>query len=77
MNCLTIKELKSNDEILEAFPVMKQLLNQLSDSTYLQLVKEAQKKDCFHLFALRNGEDIVALIGYKPKINPFIRQICL
>ena len=25
MNCLTIKELKSNDEILEAFPVMKQL----------------------------------------------------
>lgn len=48
MNCLTIKELKSNDEILEAFSVMKQLLNQLSDSTYLQL---------------RNGEDIVALIG--------------
>ena len=68
MNCLTIKELKSNDEILEAFLVMKQ---------HLQLVKEVQEKDCFHLFALRNGEDIVALIGYKPKINPFIRQICL
>ena len=44
---------------------------------HLQLVKEVQEKDCFHLFALRNGEDIVALIGYKPKINPFIRQICL
>ena len=77
MNCLTIKELKSNDEFLEAFPVMKQLLNQLSDSIHLQLVKETLEKDCFHLFALRNGEDIVALIGYKPKINPFIWQICL
>jgi hypothetical protein len=45
---LTVKELKSNDEILEAFPVMKQLRNQLNDSTYLQLVKEAQQKDCYH-----------------------------
>ena len=35
MNCLTIKELKSNDEILEAFLVMKQ---------HLQLVKDAGKR---------------------------------
>lgn len=52
MNCLTIRELKSINEILEAFPVMKQLRNQLNDFTYLQLVKETQDKDCYHLVAL-------------------------
>jgi len=46
MTCSTIKVLQLNDEILEAFPVMKQLRTQLNDSAYLQLVKEAQENDC-------------------------------
>ena len=71
MNCLTIKELKSNDEILEAFPVMKQLRNQLNDSTYLQLVKEAQEKDCFHLVRITKWRRHCGADWIQTKDQPF------
>lgn len=69
METLTIRELQSNKEILEAFPVMNQLRTHLDEETYLELVLEAKETDSYKLLALFAGEDIVALIGFKPMIT--------
>ena len=69
MNTLTIKELQSRNEILEAFPIIKQLRTHLDESTYLELVIEAQEKDSYKMFALLDDDEIVAVTGFKPMIT--------
>ncbi|MFD2922878.1 GNAT family N-acetyltransferase [Halobacillus naozhouensis] len=69
MSNVEIKELQSEKEITEAFPVMKQLRSHLDQDTYLALVIEAKKIDSYHLFALYDQEDIVAVTGFKPMIT--------
>ncbi|WP_370569870.1 MULTISPECIES: hypothetical protein [unclassified Sporosarcina] len=43
-NELTIKELQTRNEIVEAYPIMRQLRTHLDEDTYLELVCEAQRK---------------------------------
>ncbi|QKY68556.1 GNAT family N-acetyltransferase [Lentibacillus sp. CBA3610] len=69
MNTLTIKELRSREEFLEAFPIMNQLRTHLDEATYLDLVTEAKEKDMYRLFALYDQEEIVAVTGFKPMIT--------
>jgi len=69
MDTLTIKELQSRDEIIEAFPVMKQLRTHLDENTYLELVIAAQENDRYKMFALLDGGEIVAVTGFKPMIT--------
>lgn len=69
METLTIKEFQSQNEILAAFPIMKQLRTHLDESTYLELVKEAQEKDSYKMFVLLDENEIVAVIGLKPMIT--------
>ena len=69
MNRLTIKELQSQNEIIEAFPVMKQLRTNLDEKTYLELVIEAMEKDRYKMFALIDEGEIVAVTGFKPMIT--------
>ena len=64
-----MKELQSRKEIIEAFPVMKQLRTHLDLSTYLELVTDAQEKERYKMFALFEGEEIVAVAGFKPMIT--------
>ncbi|TKD66456.1 GNAT family N-acetyltransferase [Pseudalkalibacillus hwajinpoensis] len=66
MDALRIKELHSKAEIIEAFPVMKQLRAHLDEDTYLDLVLEAKEIDRYKMIALINGEEIVAVTGFKP-----------
>ncbi|MDC3412086.1 GNAT family N-acetyltransferase [Aquibacillus sp. 3ASR75-11] len=66
---LTIKELHSQNEILEAFPVMKQLRKHLDKEAYLDLVIEAKDKDRYKMLALIDGGKIVAVTGFKPMIT--------
>jgi GNAT superfamily N-acetyltransferase len=66
MNQLTVKELNSKDEILKAFPVMSQLRTHLDESTYLELVLEAKDIDRYRMVALLDGNEIVAVTGFKP-----------
>lgn len=65
----TIKQLQSQNEIIEAYPVMKQLRKHLDESTYLDLVLEAQEKDMYKMFALLEDNEIVAVTGFKPMIT--------
>ncbi len=69
MNTLIVKELKTQEEILHAFPVMKQLRTHLNEVTYLDLVKEAQEKEDYHMFALYDNGEIVAVVGFQPMIT--------
>lgn len=69
MNTLQVKELQSQQEILEAFPVMQQLRTHLDASSYLELVLDAQKNDSYKLFALLDDGEIVAVTGFKPMIT--------
>ena len=69
METLTIKELQSRDDIIKAFPVMKQLRTHLDECTYLELVIDAQKNDRYKMFALLDNNEIVAVIGFKPMIT--------
>lgn len=69
MDTVTIKELHSRHEILQAFPVMKQLRTHLTENSYIELVTEAQEKEGYHLLALFNNEEIVAVIGFHPMIT--------
>lgn len=63
---MLIRELKTKNEFLEAFPVMKQLRTHLTKDTYLELVLEAQENDRYIMLALNDGTEIVAVAGYKP-----------
>lgn len=69
MNNLLVKELQSQQEFLEAFPVMKQLRTHLEEDSYLDLVVDAQKNDNYKMFALYNHNEIVAVIGFKSMIT--------
>ena len=69
MDTLTIKELQSQKEILEAFAVMNQLRTHLDEATYLDLVIEAKEKDMYRLIALYDEGEIVAVTGFKPMIT--------
>ena len=64
-----IIKLQTREEIVEAYPVMKQLRTHLDEESYLELVCEAQEKDLYQLLALKNDKEIVALIGFKPMIT--------
>lgn len=69
MNTMIIKELQTKTEIIEAFPIMKQLRTHLDEETYLELVLEAQEKDRYKMFALMDEEEIVAVAGFKSMIT--------
>lgn len=64
-----IKALLTETEHRTAFPLMKQLRTHLDEDTYLALVKEAQEKDHYHLFAFYENNEMVALTGFKPMIT--------
>lgn len=69
METTIIKELQSQDEILQAFPVMKQLRTHLDEETYLNLINEAQEKEDYRMFAIYDHGEIVAVIGFQPMIT--------
>ncbi|WP_066189443.1 GNAT family N-acetyltransferase [Gracilibacillus timonensis] len=69
MTTITIKELQSQDEVMAAFPIIKQLRTHLNEETYLELVVEAKEKDRYHMFALMDEGEIVAVTGFKPMIT--------
>jgi GNAT superfamily N-acetyltransferase len=64
-----IKELRTSDEILQAFPIMNQLRTHLDRDTYLDLVAEAQEMERYKLFALYDNGEIAAVVGFKPMVT--------
>ncbi|MDQ0153948.1 GNAT family N-acetyltransferase [Robertmurraya andreesenii] len=69
MNDPIIKDLQSKNDILAAFPVIKQLRSHLDEGTYLELVNDAMEHDGYKMFALFEKAQIVAVVGFKPMIT--------
>ena len=63
-----IKELTTQEQLKEAFPVLTQLRTDLTEALYLDLLQEMQKGG-YKLFALYNNEKIVSLAGLSWRIN--------
>lgn len=64
-----IIELKSKDEIMQGFGVMKQLRTHLNEESYYSLVQEAQEQENYKLYALIDDNEIVAVVGFQPMIT--------
>ncbi|QHA90949.1 GNAT family N-acetyltransferase [Bacillus sp. N1-1] len=64
-----IKEMKTKEQWHEAFQVMQELRHHLDEKTYLDLVEEAHLKDMYRLYALYDGDELVAVTGFKPMIT--------
>ncbi|WP_110926439.1 GNAT family N-acetyltransferase [Bacillus massiliglaciei] len=64
-----IKELETEQEWKEAYPVMKQLRTKLDEESYLQLVQEAVEKEHYKMAALYKDQEIVAVTGFMPMIT--------
>ncbi|WP_085520552.1 GNAT family N-acetyltransferase [Tuberibacillus sp. Marseille-P3662] len=57
-----VKELTTDQEALEAFPVMRQLRQHLNHQTYLEGIQNMREQG-YRLFALYYGNDVVAVAG--------------
>ncbi|SFF98112.1 GNAT family N-acetyltransferase [Sporolactobacillus nakayamae] len=62
----TIRELRTVTEWKAAFPVMNQLRTDLDEETYLELVMQATRNESYHLFAVFEGNYLVAVTGFMP-----------
>nr|WP_111645624.1 GNAT family N-acetyltransferase [Anoxybacillus vitaminiphilus] len=69
MTAAFIKELQTDQEILQAFPVMRHLRTHLEEHSYLALVHEAREKEGYRLFAFYDHNKIVAVVGFMPMIT--------
>lgn len=65
---IEIQELTSQEEFREAYPVMHELRQRLSEEAYLSLLEKMIPAG-YRLFALRNSGKIVALAGIAILIN--------
>ncbi|GCD84067.1 putative N-acetyltransferase YhdJ [Parageobacillus thermoglucosidasius] len=66
---LLFKELRTKEEILAGFSVMKHLRTHLDENSYLELVMEAQQKEGYRLVALYDHGKMVAITGFMPMIT--------
>jgi GNAT superfamily N-acetyltransferase len=64
-----IRELSTEMDWLEAYPVMKQLRTHLSQERFLELTREAMLSEGYKLAALYEEGEIMAVIGFMPMIT--------
>ncbi|MGR3764228.1 GNAT family N-acetyltransferase [Rossellomorea sp. NS-SX7] len=65
----SIRDLSTEADWLEAYPVMKQLRNHLTPERFLELVKEAAATEGYRLAALYEEGKIVAITGFMPMLT--------
>lgn len=61
--------MESEEELIQAFPIMTQLRTHLSQKEYLELVYESQAKERYQMLGLRDNGVLKAVIGFKPMIT--------
>lgn len=63
------KEVQYEKELLEVYPIIKQLRPHLDETAFLTLVSKAQASENYKLFALYNDDMPVALAGFLPRVS--------
>ena len=66
---LDCRELHSETELKEVYPIMRQLRPHLDETSFVELVKEAREAESYTLFALYDGDIPVALAGFLPRVS--------
>lgn len=69
MDTITIVPLGTEEELIEAFPIMNQLRTHLDLKDYLELVYESGAKERYQMLGLRDNDVLKAVIGFKPMIT--------
>ncbi|MDW0109469.1 GNAT family N-acetyltransferase [Sporosarcina aquimarina] len=69
MDTITIVPLVTEEELIEAFPLMNQLRTHLNLEEYLELVYESGAKERYQMLGLRDKDVLKAVIGFKPMIT--------
>jgi ribosomal protein S18 acetylase RimI-like enzyme len=62
---LEIRSIASQQELENAFPVLKELRKELSFADYFSLYEEAQKRDEYQLVGIFDGSECLAVMGYR------------
>ncbi|MFC7058232.1 hypothetical protein [Halovenus salina] len=70
MSDVTIRELESQAEWIDAFPLMKQLRTHLDENQYLDYL-EQMSADGYRLFGLFSGDELAALAGVDILTNMY------
>ena len=70
---MTVVELTTEDEIQEAFPVMKELRTDLTPASYVELLAEMRPRG-YRMFAVRDEGKIVALAGVTFATNLYYKR---
>lgn len=60
-----IAELSTKEELERAFPVLKELRQELIFEDYLRLLREAQANSGYQLWAALRGQEILGLMGVR------------
>lgn len=68
-----IRELTTQAEFIEAFPVMNQLRTDLTEKSYLELLQK-MRKNGYKLFAFRVDEKITSVIGVILQVNFYNKE---
>jgi Histone acetyltransferase len=58
-------ELESDEDLVRAFPIMRQLRPHLTEQTFIQRVRDGKIAENYRLFALENDGALVALCGVQ------------
>ncbi|MFO1444040.1 GNAT family N-acetyltransferase [Bacillus sp. Bva_UNVM-123] len=66
---MIIKELKTENEWRDAFPIMQQLRTHLDKASFLKLVKEAKEMENYQLVSLYDDGKMVAVVGFMPMLT--------
>ena len=66
---MMIKEMISTKDMLEVFPLMRQLRTHLSQEAFIRIARDAKDKEGYKIFALHDEGRIVAAAGIKPSIT--------
>lgn len=68
-----IQELATEEQWLEAFPIMNQLRTDLTPETYLYLLA-SMRKEGYRLFGCFMGKRIVSVVGLSWRVNLYNKQ---
>ena len=61
---MEIKQLKTDQEILSCFAIMKQLVNSIKRNSFIEQIRRKEKMG-YKLYALKVKNEIVSLIGIR------------
>ena len=66
---MIIKELVTEKDWRNAFPIMQQLRTHLDEASFLSLVKEAKELENYQLVSLYDDGKMVAVVGFMPMLT--------